>query len=111
MNLLFICTLNQWRSPTAEHIFKKTPGISVRSAGTASNARHTVNSTDIGWADVIFVMEKKHQAFIQEKFREVLKNKKIVNLNIPDEYQYMDPELVEMLKTEISSFLEKEVYT
>lgn len=105
MNLLFICTLNKWRSLTAEHIFKNVSGLSVRSAGTASNARHSVNSKDIEWADVIFVMEKKHQEHLEEKFGEVVKKKKVVNLNIEDEYEYMDEELVEMLKREVGSYL------
>jgi len=105
MNLLFICTLNQWRSPTAQEVFKNKPGIIARSAGTASNAKRRVNSTDLEWADIIFVMEKKHKEHLSEKFPEVIKYKKIVNLDIPDLYQFMDPELVEILTLEVGEYL------
>ncbi|MEO8581101.1 MAG: protein tyrosine phosphatase [Patescibacteria group bacterium] len=105
MNLLFICTYNQYRSPTAEHIFKTVSGLSVRSAGTSGSAAHHINSKDLQWADIIFVMEKKHREYLEENFQIEMKDKKIVNLNIPDEYQYMDPELVEMLKTEVNIHL------
>jgi len=59
-NLLFICSRNQWRSPTAEKIYKKK-GYSARSAGTSPNANKTMSVPDIRWADLIFVMEKKHK--------------------------------------------------
>ena len=105
MNLLFVCTLNQIRSLTAEQMFKNVSGLSVRSAGTASNARHEVNSKDIDWADIIFVMEKEHQEHLQKKFPDVLPSTKVVNLNIPNGYDYMDPDLMEMLRVEVAHHL------
>ena len=56
MNLLFICSRNQWRSPTAERVFRAYPNVQTRSAGTSPNARHTVSIRDIQWADKILVM-------------------------------------------------------
>ncbi len=105
MNLLFVCTKNQWRSLTAEHLYRNNPLYQVRSAGTASDARRRIDSSDIKWADLIFVMEKKHQEILQNKFPNELQGKRIVCLNIPDEYVYMDEELVQMLKDSVEEYL------
>nr|WP_232235652.1 phosphotyrosine protein phosphatase [Pseudomonas luteola] len=105
MNILFICSRNQWRSPTAETVWRKHPGISVRSAGTSPNARKTVGSSDIRWADVIIVMEQKHKSRLVADFTRLLEHKPIHVLEIPDEYKYMDPELVDILKESVGSCL------
>lgn len=107
MNYLFVCTQNRWRSLTAEKIFSGNPGISVRSAGTASNARIKVVAAHVVWADLIFVMERKHQEILKERFPHAVVNKTIICLNIPDEYVYMDEELVKMLKAGVSSYLDR----
>jgi protein-tyrosine phosphatase len=106
MNILFVCTKNKWRSLTAEHIFKGRPNCSVRSAGTASNARVKISSTIITWADLIFVMERKHLEILARVFPSQIKNKKIICLDIPDEYEYMDEELVQILEESVSEYLE-----
>ncbi len=100
-NVLFICSRNQWRSPTAEQIFRKHPLMSVRSAGTSPNARRKVSADDIHWADVIFVMEEKHKSRLISEFLRLLAGKTIHVLDIPDEYKYMDPELVEQLESSV----------
>lgn len=105
MNILFICSRNQWRSPTAEAVWRRHPGISVRSAGTSPNARKTVGPSDIRWADVIIVMEQKHKSRLVADFTRLLEHKPIHVLEIPDEYRYMDPELVDILKESMGSFL------
>jgi len=98
LNVLFICSQNQWRSPTAEKVWHKTEGISVRSAGTSSKAKRHLSVKDIRWADLIFVMEEKHKSRIRANFRDEIKYKEIHILDIPDEFQYMDPELIEIIK-------------
>jgi hypothetical protein len=55
-NILFICSKNQWRSPTAETIWRKHPSLNVKSAGTSTKARRTVSSTDITWAIAHFCL-------------------------------------------------------
>lgn len=105
LNTLFICSRNQWRSPTAERIFAAGCGLRTRSAGTSKHAKHTVSVKDIAWADLIAVMEHKHRQAIQEKFAKELKHKKIIVLNIPDDYQYMDAELIEMLQLSMAAYL------
>jgi len=96
--LLFICSQNRLRSPTAEAVFSDWPGIEVMSAGTNSDATVPVSSDLIEWADVLVVMEQVHKSKLSKKFRDHLKNKRIVVLGIPDDYEYMQPELVQLLK-------------
>jgi predicted protein tyrosine phosphatase len=105
MNILFICSRNQWRSRTAETIFKEGQRHNFRSAGTADNARIRVNEKLIKWADLVFVMEKHHKRRLEEKFEGMINDKKIVILDIADDYEYLDEELVEMLRISVGRFL------
>ncbi|ESA36118.1 low molecular weight phosphotyrosine protein phosphatase [Leptolyngbya sp. Heron Island J] len=105
MNILFICSRNQWRSPTAEKVWSKHPAISVRSAGTSPKARKTVSAKDIQWADTIFAMEQKHKDRLKDKFTHLLSHKSIHVLDIPDKYQFMEPELVELLQYSVGAYL------
>jgi protein-tyrosine phosphatase len=105
LNLLFICSRNQWRSPTAEAIFKNRNGLFTKSAGTEPSARIRVNGKHLSWADLIFVMEKKHKQRITETFGDILSGKEIIVLDIPDEYRYMDDELIETLNSLIEPYL------
>jgi predicted protein tyrosine phosphatase len=104
-NILFICSRNQWRSPTAEKIYSKDNRVNVRSAGTSPSARKTVNVKDIEWAELIFVMEHKHKERLKSTFSRQLQYKKIIVLDIPDEYKYMDGELVEILRCSVELYL------
>lgn len=103
-NLLFICSRNQWRSPTAEKIFKQK-GFSARSAGTSPNARNSISISDVKWADIILVMEKKHKNRLIAKFTRLVEHKPIHILDIPDDYKFMDIELISHLEDAMESFL------
>lgn len=105
MNVLFICSRNKWRSPTAERIFKDYPGIRTQSAGTSGSSAAKVSSKSISWADLIFVMEKKHQVILLEKFPVEIHGKKVAVLDIEDEYQYMDEDLIDELKAKVDPYL------
>lgn len=105
MNVLFICSRNQWRSPTAERIYQNHSGIFVKSAGTEPSARIKVNSKLISWSDVIFVMEKRHKQRLKENFSELLAEKTMIVLDIPDEYAFMDQELIELIKISVDPYL------
>lgn len=105
LNVLFVCSRNQWRSPTAEQVWRKHPKVAARSAGTSPNARHKVSVEDIRWASVILVMEEKHKSRLTAEFTRLLENKPIHVLDIPDEYRYMDPELIEILEESVPSLL------
>jgi predicted protein tyrosine phosphatase len=102
-NLLFICSKNQWRSPTAEFLFKGHQLRHARSAGTSDKARVKLNQKLIDWADVVFVMEYKHRDIVKQQF--ALNGKPITVLNIEDDYQFNDPELVEILKAALADWL------
>lgn len=104
-NLLFICSKNQWRSPTAELLFKNNPAHKAKSAGTGNNARIKLNQKLIAWADVIYVMERKHKDLLRLRFSEAISNKKIEVLNIPDKYFFQDAKLVEILKAALAEYL------
>ncbi|GAB3923054.1 low molecular weight protein tyrosine phosphatase family protein [Mucilaginibacter myungsuensis] len=101
--LLFICSKNQWRSPTAEQLFRNHPEHEARSAGTSEQARIRVNQKMIDRADLIFVMEVKHRDKLKQRFD--LTGKKLTVLHIPDDYQFNDPELVVVLKLALQEFL------
>jgi predicted protein tyrosine phosphatase len=105
IKILFICSKNQWRSPTAEKIFHRFNGYDVRSAGTEDGARIKVTHGHIGWADFIFVMEKKHARRLRDKFGSQLQDKKVINLDIPDDYGYMDEDLIDILKARVADYI------
>jgi predicted protein tyrosine phosphatase len=103
--LLFICSRNEWRSRTAEEIFKDRPGYAVKSAGTEPSARIRVTEGLIGWADVIFVMERKHRSILQERFGALLDGRAIHCLDIPDDFGFMDPDLILSLESSVAEYV------
>lgn len=103
--LLFVCSQNRIRSLTAEGIFGGIPGIQARSAGTQPDARIVVTEGHIGWADIIFLMEKSHLNRLRRKFPEALRGKRTVTLLIPDEYEFMQPELIDELQAKVSQYV------
>jgi predicted protein tyrosine phosphatase len=104
--LLFVCSRNQWRSPTAAALFKDSDLYIARSAGTSASARIKITAGLINWADRIFVMEKRHLAIVHRKYPDQIGHKSIVILGISDDYQYLDPELIEILRSRLSEYLE-----
>jgi predicted protein tyrosine phosphatase len=108
LNLLFICSRNQWRSPTGEAIWRNRPGLNTRSAGTSPRSKKTVGSADIRWADLIFVMEKKHKNRLLATFTRMLDHQPIYVLDIPDDYRYMDQALIDELESKITAILEQD---
>lgn len=105
IKILFVCSKNQWRSPTGETVFGKIEGVSTKSAGTSKSAKHKINVQDIRWADFILVMEEKHKSRIQAEFRDETRYKNLHVLDIPDDYQYMDEELIELLISKTNNIL------
>ena len=111
--LLFICSRNQWRSPTAATLFAASDSLSERlcqrytakSAGTSDSARIKITPGLINWADRIFVMEKRHGAILLQKYPDLIAEKSIVTLHISDDYQYLDPELIEILESRLVEYL------
>lgn len=104
-NILFVCSQNRLRSPTAEQVFADHPGIEVGSAGTNHDADNPLSHELIEWADLIFAMERTHRNKLQKRFRSALNGKRIVVLDIPDDYAFMDPDLVALLKARMARYL------
>lgn len=104
-HVLFVCTQNRLRSPTAEHVFADWPGVETQSAGLGHEAGNPVSPELLAWADLVFVMEKAHREKLAAKFRAHLRGKRVVCLDIPDDYGYMDPALVELLQAKVPRFL------
>jgi len=104
-NILFVCSRNQLRSPTAEQVFSTRPDIEVLSAGTDHDADTPLTPDLVEWADVIFVMERKHRTKLQSRFKPSLKSARIICLDIQDKYEFMDPELVRLLDVKVSPHL------
>lgn len=103
--LLFVCSQNRLRSPTAEAVFSEYDGLEVDSAGIDRTAEIPLTSEAIEWADIIFVMEKSHRQKLSKTFQPWLKNKRVICLDIPDEYDYMNAVLVELLKKKVLPLL------
>ena len=103
-HILFLCSQNRLRSPTAEAIFSDIDGFEVKSAGLNSDAIVSVSPEAIEWADYIFVMEKAHRNKLQKKYRKYINKQRIICLDIPDEYEFMDEGLIALLKRRIGPF-------
>lgn len=105
VHVLFVCSRNRWRSPTAEQVWRRHPRVDARSAGTSAGARHPVSAGDLAWADVVIVMEDKHRSRLLAGFRALLAHKPVHVLDIPDDYPFMDPDLVELLRDPVAELL------
>lgn len=103
--VLFVCGKNKWRSPTAEQVFSAHPGIECASAGLSHDAEVPVSAELVEWAELIFVMEKKHRSKLSEQFKPQLRGKQVVCLDIPDNYKFMEPTLVNLLERKVTPFL------
>ena len=106
-NALFVCSANKLRSPTAEQVFANWPNVETDSAGLLETADVILSSDQIEWADVIFVMEKKQRSKLSKKFGRHLRGKRVICLDIPDVFGYMQPELVALLEKKAGSFLKR----
>ncbi|MGN7102329.1 low molecular weight protein tyrosine phosphatase family protein [Ralstonia holmesii] len=105
MRVLFICSRNRLRSPTAEAVFAKWPNVETDSAGLAPDADVQLDADQLDWAEVIFVMERSHQQRLSKRFGSRLRDKRVVCLGIPDDYVFMQPELVALLEKRVGLYL------
>lgn len=103
--LLFVCSQNRLRSPTAEHVFATRPGVETLSAGLNTGADVPLSDELLRWADLVLVMEKRHREKLSREFRPALGATRVICLDIPDIYEYMDPELVALLEKRVTPYL------
>jgi len=102
LNLLFVCSENRLRSPTAEEVFSQYTDVSAIGCGTNADAETPLSGDLIEWADIVFVMEKIHKSKVTKKYSALLKSKRLICLAIADNYQRMQPELVQLLRKKVS---------
>ena len=96
--------MNRWRSPTAEQVFAGHAGIVCASAGLNRGAENPLTPELVEWADLIFVMERGHKTRLSNQFKPHLRAKRVVCLDIADNYKFMDPALVKLLHTKLDGF-------
>lgn len=104
-NILFVCSQNRLRSPTAEQVFSQRADLEVASAGTNHDADTPLTAELVAWADILFVMERTHRAKVQKRFRAALNGKRIICLDIPDDHDFMDPTLIRLLEAKLARHL------
>jgi predicted protein tyrosine phosphatase len=97
-NLLFVCTYNKMRSRTGEELYRSDERFEVRSAGIDDDAPVRVNEEVLAWADVIVVMEIVHKRWIEMYFKDDIREKRLIVLDIPDAFYFMEGDLVQVLK-------------
>lgn len=107
LHILFVCGKNQWRSPTAEAIYKNDQRFYVKSAGLSKVAKRRISERDLLWADLIFVMEQEQRRRLRQSIEGLEGRPEIVCLDIADIYQYMDEELIRLLREGVESELEE----
>ena len=107
LKVLFVCSRNQWRSPTAEHLYRNDGRVQVRSVGVSKSARRLATIRDIEWADLVMVMETKHFQQLRKRFGEAIGRDCCHVLDIPDEYEYLDSELIALIQQSVESILNK----
>lgn len=103
MKILFLCGRAQIRSPTTERIFADLPGVETRSAGVSADADEVVSADDIEWADVVVCMERAHASKLKRKFDRLLRAKRVVVLDIRDEYDYIAEDLITVLRERMAT--------
>ena len=97
--VLTVCSANMLRSPTIAHVLSAEPyNFNTRSAGTAGFALIPVTTDLLMWADEIVCADTEHASFINNKLMSLDLDKPIINLRIPDNYEYRNPKLIELIK-------------
>src|SRR5882672_2058679 len=92
--VLFVCTHNEVRSLTAEHVYRRRTDLEIRSAGVASHSKNPLTKDVVDWADLVVAFEPKHVETIKRQFPEEQRRTDFVCLRLPDKFEYKSPKLV-----------------
>lgn len=103
--VLFVCSRNRLRSPTAEAVFAGRDGLEVLSAGTNRDADVPLTAELAAWADLICAMEPVHRAKLTSRFGASLSGTRVTVLGIPDRFRFMEPALVALLERKVGPLL------
>ena len=106
LRVLFVCGRNRRRSPTAARVFRNDRRVSVRAVGVSPQARRELSERDLDWADLVLVMERKHASRIRATFGGRDRFPPIETLDIPDEFEFMDEQLVALIRVGTEPYLE-----
>ena len=102
--MLFVCTANHNRSPTAEIMYQRYPGLEAKSTGIFKPEKKVREG--LSWADVIVVMEDVHEKHIREHFAQELADKRVFVLGIEDRYRYMEDDLTDLIEERMEAVLQ-----
>jgi predicted protein tyrosine phosphatase len=105
LKVLLVCSQNRMRSLTAEKMLEGIPGLQARSVGAQPDARIVVTEGHLGWADLVICMEKSHLNRLRRKFPEAMQAKRTVCLHIPDDFEFMQRELIDELRAKLSNHI------
>ena len=105
LRVLFVCSRARLRSPTAEAVAGGWPGVEALSAGTAPDADLRVSADLVAWADVVVAFEARHRRRLIEAFGPLLRDTPVHVLGVPDDYAFMDPGLMDLLRGRLPGLL------
>jgi predicted protein tyrosine phosphatase len=102
--VLTVCSANMLRSPTIAHVLSAEPyNFNTRSAGTESYALIPVTEDLLMWCDEVVCADTEHVMWVRNKMMEWMIDKPIIDLKIPDHYEYRNSKLIEMIKENYES--------
>lgn len=104
IRMLFICGKAHSRSPTAAQIASQWDGVRADCAGLSNDADDLLSLEQLQWADIIFVMEPRQKIKLNQQFGSAIRGKQVINLDVPDLYSFMEPELVEILTKKVQPY-------
>jgi len=104
-NALFICGKARMRSPTAADLVANWLGIVSDFAGLSNDADERLSAEQILWADIVFVMEKRHAKRLNDLYGALLRDKRVIMLNVPDTFSYGNPDLISLLEPKLRAAL------
>jgi predicted protein tyrosine phosphatase len=96
-HILFVCGKARMRSPTAARIAPDLLDCTADFAGLSRDADHPLTPEQIAEANVIAVMERGQIARLKRQVGPLLRDKRVVCLDVPDRFDFMAPELVALL--------------
>lgn len=104
--VLFVCGKARMRSPTAAQIVAGWTGIEADYAGLSRDADEPVSADQVEWADLICVMERRQKKRLGDLFGSQLRDKRVVVLGVPDDFDFMEPALIDLLQPKLRQILQ-----
>jgi len=105
--VLTVCSAGMLRSPTIAWVLGQDPyGYNCRAAGYVHEyALVKVDDVLLSWADEVVCADLEHLYYVKDRLKDLGLDKTLVNLNLPDIYEYRDPELVKLIKERYNAYL------